>query len=300
MNIGCLGEGMIEIGGAPLRRAWGGDTLNTAVYLARLAGAVHRVHYLSALGGDSLSDALLADWADEGIDTTRVARLAGRMPGLYLVETDAHGERRFHYWRSDSAARHHFAGGLDFAATFAGLDAIYLSGITLALFPPAERDRLLDALRQARAQGTRVWFDNNFRPALWSAAEAADAYRALLPHTDIALLTEDDEHAVFGDATPERIVARTLAAGCGEVVLKRGAQPALAATAAETAEVAPAPVRPVVDTCAAGDSFGAAYLMARLAGHGLAAALAAGHALAGTVIGYPGAIIPRSAMLGAA
>ena len=60
--------------------------------------------------------------------------------------------------------------------------------------------------------------------------------------------------------------------------------------------VAAQPVARVVDTTAAGDSFAAAYLANRLAGAGPAAAARAGHALAGVVVGHPGALIPRSAM----
>ena len=54
--------------------------------------------------------------------------------------------------------------------------------------------------------------------------------------------------------------------------------------------------RPVVDTTAAGDSFAAAYLAARLDGTDPVAAARAGHHLAGVVVCYPGAIIPREAM----
>ena len=52
----------------------------------------------------------------------------------------------------------------------------------------------------------------------------------------------------------------------------------------------------MVDTTAAGDSFAAAYLAARLDGADPVAAARAGHDLAGVVVCYPGAIIPRSAM----
>jgi 2-dehydro-3-deoxygluconokinase len=56
------------------------------------------------------------------------------------------------------------------------------------------------------------------------------------------------------------------------------------------------PAAKVVDTTAAGDSFAAAYLATRLSGADPAIAAAAGHRLAGTVVGYPGAIIPREGM----
>jgi 2-dehydro-3-deoxygluconokinase len=55
-------------------------------------------------------------------------------------------------------------------------------------------------------------------------------------------------------------------------------------------------VTDVIDTTAAGDSFAAAYLAARRAGCSAATAARAGHRLAGTVVRYRGAIIPKSAM----
>jgi 2-dehydro-3-deoxygluconokinase len=49
------------------------------------------------------------------------------------------------------------------------------------------------------------------------------------------------------------------------------------------------------DTTAAGDSFNAAYLAARLAGEAPVSAAASAHRLAGEVIRHPGAIMPRAA-----
>ena len=49
------------------------------------------------------------------------------------------------------------------------------------------------------------------------------------------------------------------------------------------------------DTTAAGDSFNAAYLAARLAGETPVSAAASAHRLAGEVIRHPGAIMPRAA-----
>jgi 2-dehydro-3-deoxygluconokinase len=54
--------------------------------------------------------------------------------------------------------------------------------------------------------------------------------------------------------------------------------------------------KPVVDTTAAGDSFAAAYIAARLGGSDPVEAAQAGHRLASLVICYPGAIIPGYAM----
>ena len=299
MHMACLGEGMIELSGQPLQRRFGGDTLNTAIYLARtLAGSPHQVRYLTGMGQDSLSRQLLADWQAEGVDVSHIVIQPGKLPGLYMVETDARGERSFLYWRNDSAARHYFASGIDFASLLhtAQLQAIYLSGISLALFNQHERQRLLDALRDFARDGGKIWFDNNFRPSLWNAAQARAGHEAILALADVALLTLDDEQALYGPESAEAVAERTLALGCKEVVIKRGGEPCLLASSGLREEVFATAVPQVVDTTAAGDSFAAGYLASRTLGYSPSQAAAYAHRLSAAVIAHAGAIIPPTAM----
>ncbi|QJE02271.1 sugar kinase [Massilia forsythiae] len=307
-TVYAIGECMIELqrGAAPggahasMDYRFGGDTLNAAVYMARLLDpATTRVAYVTGLGVDGMSQEMLASWEAEGIDTGSVQRLPERLPGIYLIETDPDGERRFHYWRQDSAARHWLeapeAGKV--LVQLAAARMVYLSGISLAILSPADRELLMSALAQCRARGGSVVFDNNYRPRLWeNAATAREVYLRVLANTDIALLTLDDEVALYGAHTAREAVERTRALGVNEVVVKCGAEPCLVWVEGELHEVAPQPVPDVVDTTAAGDSFGAAYMAARLSGRGPQDAARAGHRLAGAVIRVRGAVIPRSAM----
>jgi 2-dehydro-3-deoxygluconokinase len=303
-TVYAIGECMIELqkhgGQGTLDYRFGGDTLNTAVYMARLLDpAVARVAYVTGLGTDGMSDEMLAAWQREGIDTTSVLRLPDRLPGIYLIETDPDGERRFHYWRRDSAARHWLAapGADQVLAQLAEARMVYVSGISLAILSPHDRDLLIATLARCRAGGGKVVFDNNYRPRLWESADAARAvYGRVLAQADIALLTLDDEVALYGPGTALDAIERTRALGVGEVVVKCGGAPAVVWHDGAVHEVAPAPVQDVVDTTAAGDSFGAGYMAARLSGKGPEDAARAGHRLAGTVIRHRGAIIPRDAM----
>lgn len=301
-TVYAIGECMIELqrSGSGMDYRFGGDTLNSAVYMARLLDpAKVKVAYVTALGVDGMSAEMAASWEGEGIDTSCVLRLPDRLPGIYLIETDAGGERRFHYWRKDSAARHWLeapdAGKV--LLKLAAARMVYLSGISLAILSPADREILIAALAQCRARGGSVVFDNNYRPRLWESAEvAAEVYRRVLANCDIALLTLDDEQAIHGPGDALAAVERTRALGVSEVVVKCGAEPCLVWADGQAVSVAPAPVADVVDTTAAGDSFGAGYLAARLSGASAADAARAGHKLAGTVIRHRGAIIPRDAM----
>ncbi|MCW5730943.1 MAG: sugar kinase [Alphaproteobacteria bacterium] len=283
-------------GGGAFTLSFGGDTLNTAIYMARLG---QQVDYLTALGDDGFSDRMLAAWSAEGIGTGHVARLKGRLPGLYLIETDGAGERRFHYWRQQAPARELFAlpGTAELVAELARFDLIYLSGITLSLYGEAGREVLLDALVNARRHGARVAFDTNYRTRGWSsAAEARQAMAELLKLTDIALTGLDDEQALYGLTLAREAVHRLQASGIDEIVVKLGRRGAIVAGHDFMTEVAAETVGTPVDTTAAGDSFNAAYLVRRAGGATPEEAAAAGNRLAAEVIRHPGAIIPKGAM----
>jgi 2-dehydro-3-deoxygluconokinase len=298
MKVASIGECMIEFSAARdglFARGFGGDTLNTAVYLSRLG---IDTAYVTALGDDALSDAMLAAWQAEGVRTEDVLRVPGRVPGLYMIERDARGERSFLYWRDRAPARELFDRADD--ATLERLsrfDWLYLSGISLSLYGEMGRARLRELLVGARRNGGRVAFDGNYRPRGWSDAEAArGAFNAILPLVDLALPTLEDEEALFGDADAAACLRRLKAHGVGEIVIKRGPLGCLIEANGQRAEIPPPQVVQPVDTTAAGDSFNAAYLAARIQGVEPELAARAGHRLASAVIMSPGAVIAREAM----
>ncbi|AMB85008.1 ketodeoxygluconokinase [Pseudomonas agarici] len=298
-RIALIGECMIELqqqADGSLRQSFGGDTLNTAVYLSRELAGRGSVDYVTALGDDSFSDAMCRTWAEEGIGLDKVQRLPGRLPGLYCIQTDAGGERRFLYWRNEAAVRDCFStpGAVPILAALPDYDVLYFSGITLAVLGELGREKLIAVLQEARRGDTRVVFDNNYRPRLWSGIEQArTAYRQILPYVDLALLTLEDEQALFGYADGPTVFAAYDQIGTPEVVIKRGAKSCLIHCEGEAFEVPAQEVETVVDTTAAGDSFSAGYLASRLTGGNPQQAALAGHRLASQVIQVHGALIAR-------
>jgi 2-dehydro-3-deoxygluconokinase len=300
-RVASIGECMIELkqaqGGSPAglySRGYGGDTLNTSVYLARLGVAVD---YITVLGDDPLSDEMVAGWTAEGVGTDRVLRLPGKLPGIYLIQTDDKGERQFFHWRENAAVRQlmNLPETDHMLASLASYDLVYLSAITLALYSGEGRARLFAALRRARDGGTRVAFDTNFRIRLWPDLDVARAvYRDAFAATDIALASTEDLLPLYPGESNAGLMARIVSP---ETVLKLAEPASIVRFAGDSREVKAEPVtQPVVDTTAAGDSFAAAYIAARFAGADAVEAARAGHRLASVVVCYPGAIIPRSAM----
>jgi 2-dehydro-3-deoxygluconokinase len=303
LKVALMGECMIEMRGEPgtaISQTFGGDTLNAAVYLARLSSSAGVVaDYVTAVGGDTFSDAMRQLWRGEGIGDQHVRVIENGLPGLYFIQTDSHGERRFLYWRGESAARGMFDGPETDAvlSALADYDYLYLSGISLAILTANGRKRLMHALSLARQSGTRIVFDNNYRPHLWPDPETArHAYRDMLRVTDLALITWDDDAALFGYLDTEALFNAYAELGIGEVALKRGADSCLIQCTAGRFEVFAENVREVVDTTAAGDSFSAAYLACRLQGGDPELAARWGHRLAAEVIQHRGALIPQGSM----
>jgi 2-dehydro-3-deoxygluconokinase len=306
-QILAVGEVMVEL--APAGEAHGkkllalgyaGDTYNTAVYLSRLGV---KTAYFTRLGDDPYSAEAIQTMGREGLDTASVEMVPGRTPGLYLIANQPNGERHFSFWRSQSPAREMFSTAVSIAALEERLqDAqhVYFSGITLGILSDETRSRFMRALRNFRVSGGKVIFDNNYRPQLWrDRVEAEYAMTVALNLTDIALLTDDDATRLWGDPTPAAMQARCLAAGVAEVAIKCGPAPVQLALRpeggayAEHYSVPVAPVERVVDTTAAGDSFNAGYLFARLRGEDPVAAAVWGCRCAAVVIQHRGAIVDR-------
>ena len=297
-GVVCVGEVMVEFSRGTDGRfgfGCGGDTFNVAVYLAR---ASVEVAYATALGDDRYSDGILALAAAEGVKTEPVLRVPGRLPGLYLIETDAAGERQFFYWRETAPARDLFElpEWSRIAESLMAARLVYFSGVTLSIYSNAGIGRFLAVLEMARQQGGKIAFDTNYRPRNWKGdlARARTVYAEALKRVDIALPSFDDEATLWGDASPDATVERLQAFGIAEIVVKNAANPALVAAKGEREFVpVPAVVTPV-DTTAAGDSFSASYIAGRLAGQAPADAVAAAHVLAAEVVRHRGAIIPRA------
>lgn len=302
-RIALLGECMIELRGemfGTMQQNFGGDTLNTAVYLARLAADTGiDVLYATQLGTDAYSDAMVAAWQREGIDTRLVRREPGRMPGLYTIQVDERGERVFYYWRDSSAAKEYFHGeSSPLEEAIDGLDALYYSGISLAVLPEAGRERLLRCAARLRGRGGLVCFDNNYRARLWGEGPAGARrwYDRAFGCCDLALITLEDHQALYATADGAAAVRHAFELPVAEVVIKRGAESTrLRVSGATEIDVPTYPVAKVVDTTGAGDSFAGGYLAARLQGMSPEVAARAGNKLASIVVQHPGAIIPREA-----
>ena len=294
----CIGECMVELratGADAFARAYAGDAYNTAVYLKRSLPDA-QVQFLTATGDDAMSRAMRNVWSTEGIDGALAFTVNGGSPGLYLIENDARGERRFQYWRGNSAARRWLALLQDQDETALwGADAVYLSGISLAILSPAERARAIELLRRARPHIGRIAFDPNVRLALWETAQAAVAtIENALSIADLALPSREDARLLLGVDDPIEQIDRLQRIGVREIALTLGAGGCLVSDGGVRTRL-PAPrAASIADTSGAGDAFNGAYLATRLGGGSAVEAAESGLALGSLVVTHVGAVVPMS------
>jgi 2-dehydro-3-deoxygluconokinase len=287
-----VGEPLVELLEDPpgtVRRGFGGDALNLAVYLKRESPELH-VILASAIGDDPDSDALLALCRDEGIDDSQLRRVAGAQLGVYRVTVDATGERSFTYERNQSPFRGALDGD-DVLPDPAGVDALCFSGIAMAVLRDAGRRTLVSYAVAVHERGGMVVYDPNHRPALWTDDDDARAWIArIAPTVDVLLGSTEDGRRLTDGATPRAIADAFRAMGPREVVVTDASNPCVIVAEDTVTEVLPIPPDQVIDTTAAGDAFDAGYVAARLRGRSVSASAVAGHAVAARAVTHRGAI----------
>lgn len=297
LKFAVIGECMVELSGQPftnMRQNFGGDTINTAIYLKMLAKEKIDVSFVSSVGDDSLSKALMDKWQQLGINTSTVLINSNKQPGLYMIETDNNGERTFHYWRNDSAAKY-LMQHADIDVIFEKLssyDAVYLSGISLAILSDQDCQLMLSQLKQLKKLGVKIIYDSNYRPALWQSVEYCKRIsNDILALSDLALITFDDEKALWQDDSIESCRIRLQRTGVNELVLKDGANGCQYSNTHTLVNYPTTPVVKVIDTTAAGDSFNAGFLALWLQSEPIDQCAMAGNLVAGQVIQQKGAIV---------
>ncbi len=313
----AIGEAMAELRqseGDGFNVGFAGDTFNTAVYCARSLDAraaadsaadqkksnatslniEQTVSYVTYVGHDPLSTAFVELVQSEHINADHITRHNENNLGIYSVTTDQAGERSFHYWRSNSAARQLYAND-ETPVALPAARVVYLSGISLAIMQPSARHRLIDHLKTlSETKQSLLAFDSNYRPQLWESQEVAQSVMTKMwSIADIALPSIDDEMNLFGDASEAAVIERFGSSKRTLTAIKRGSRGPVSPDLPEAEHPHFEPATNVVDTTAAGDSFNGGLLAAFLMGASQAECMVAGHECASMVVGVRGAIAPR-------
>ena len=292
-SIAVIGEAMVELSDNTDQLNFAGDSLNTAIYLKReLHNKKNTVAFFSALGNDLNSEKMIKFIESEGLTTNFIERRVNSGPGKYKIVTDKKGERNFHYWRDESAARTLFSKPC--AVKFQNLlefDLVYITGISVAILPRKIQEDLLHFFSEFKQKGGLIAFDSNYRKTLWKSKKVARIMiKKYWQIADIALPSLDDEKDIFDLNTQDDVVNNLKQLGVKFGALKRGSKGPYSLTD-NSNSFKYTIVTNTKDTTAAGDSFNGAYLASLINGSSQDISLIKGHKLASRVIQNFGAII---------
>ncbi|CAN5436443.1 sugar kinase [soil metagenome] len=280
-----------------------GAEANVVTALARLG---HEAAMVSAVPEGPLGDAAVIHLRGQGVDTSGVQRLPGRM-GLYMVTSGA-GLRATEvlYDRAHSAFAEAPADAWDWPALLKDADRLHLAGITPALGPNGTAAACA-AVEAAAAAGVPVSFDGNYRARLWEAwdSDPKATLTKLIAHSDILFGNHRDITLLLGrDFSGEGSGRRREAAMAAFEAFPKLQLIASTARHVEDADrhrlsaridtrdgefqTPEVEVSGIVDRIGAGDAFAAGVLHALRLGQGIEQAAEAGLALTSLKHSLPG------------
>jgi fructokinase len=242
----------------------GGAIANVSVAIARLGGSSK---FIGGVSDDEFGQLLVQELTDNNVDTQYI-RVMNKVPtAIALVTLHAEGQRRFTFFRQETADSQLQAGDLDWSA-WHDVAVCHVGGVLLSTEPA--RTATLAAMDYTHRVGSIVSLDVNVRPTLWaSLADIHDTLAKAIKRTDILKLSAEEAAFVSEQSSlprdpHERSWLNTLGEALLEkgprlVIITLGAEGALLLTANYRVEVPARPVRPI-DTTGAGDAFMGAAL----------------------------------------
>lgn len=252
--------GAADAGGIDLAARIGGSPFNLAVGLARLGTPPL---FFGGLSRDLFGERLASAMSMEGVDIGAAPR-PDAQTALVMVSVDAGGVPVYGFYGSATAERSVLP--VDLAMVPDNAVLIHVGSYCMVTEPVAGT---LRALVQRQLGRSLIAYDPNIRLAIEPRIDVwRDTLEWMLPRTDLLKISDEDLHFLYPHGSPQEFMRHALGAGVQLVVVTRGGDGVLAASAhGARAELPSVPVQ-VIDTVGAGDTFQAG-LISWLARHDL-------------------------------
>jgi len=282
-DVLCMGRAAVDLYGEQIgarledvttfARYLGGSPANTAVGCARLG---LQPAMLTRVGDEQNGNFVRETLAREGVDVTHVTTDPARLTALVFLSVRAADNFPLLFYRDRCADMGLAPEHID-PAFVAQCGALLLSGTHLS--QNGTRAAIDAAIVAARAAGTRIALDIDYRPVLWGlrrlgdgatryieARHVSEILQARLPHCDLVVGTEEEIQIAGGSPNLDAALATIRGLTRALVVMKRGADGCtLFAPDAPPQPVAGFPID-VFNVLGAGDAFMAGFLSAWLRG----------------------------------
>ncbi len=240
LDVICLGRAAVDFYGQQLggrfedvqsfAKYLGGSSANVAFGLARLGS---KSSMLSRVGDEQMGRFVREALAGAGVDVSHLATDPHRLTALVLLGICGRNDYPHIFYREHCADMG--LSGDDFDAGYiASSRLLAITGTHLSTAGTAAA--VMKAVGLARAHGTQVVFDIDYRPVLWGLASAGDGanrfvasdavtarIEPLLAYCDLIVGTEEEIRIAGGSEDTDRAREAIREASDATLVVKRGA-----------------------------------------------------------------------------
>lgn len=220
-DIAIIGECLIELTSngslaesSTLNKYFGGDTVTTAVTVARLGG---KTAYVTKVGNDGFSEFIITSLQKEGIDTSLI-KTNDEQNGMYII-SNAQNRRELLYYKRKTAATKLSIEDLP-DEYIKRLKLIYSTGIVQSL-SAGSRELVRESFKTARENEVLTAYDPNYTSCFMNSSDTRELLEEIVEYTDIIFLSlKGDAARLYETESIEQIMKYFWDKGVKIVVIK--------------------------------------------------------------------------------
>ena len=189
IDIAVIGECLVELSAngsladtSTLNKYFGGDTITTAVTIARMGG---NIAYLTNVGNDGFSEFILSALQKEKIDTSLI-KTNEEQNGMYIVSHTLTNKEVLYYKRKTAATKLSIE---DFSEeNIKRLKLIYSTGVVQSL-SASSRELIRESFKTAQKNEVLTAYDPNYTSCFMNTDDAKEYFEEIIEHTDVVFLS---------------------------------------------------------------------------------------------------------------
>ena len=221
IDIAIIGECLIELSAngtladtSTLNKYFGGDTVTTAVALARLGS---NVTYLTKVGNDGFSEFILSSLRKENIDTSLI-KTNNEQNGMYIVSKSLEHKELLYYKRKTAATKL----SIDDLSEecIQKLKLLYTTGVVQTL-SASSRELVRESFIIAKKHDVMTAYDPNYTSCFMNSTDTRELLEEIVEHTDIIFLSlKNDANALYNVDSMDKVMKYFWDKGVKIVVIK--------------------------------------------------------------------------------
>lgn len=221
VDIAIIGECLVELSSngtladtSTLNKYFGGDTVTTAVAVARLGG---NVTYLTQVGNDGFSEFILSSLQKENIDTSLI-KSNDEQNGMYIVSRTPEKKELLYYKRKTAATKLSID---DISEDYIKqLKLIYSTGVVQSL-SASSRELVRESFRVAKENDVLTAYDPNYTSCFMNSTDTKEYFEEIVEFTDIIFLSlKNDAARLYEVDSIDKVVKYFWDKGVKIVVIK--------------------------------------------------------------------------------